>query len=54
MRAGPLAGRGARFAIGAARFAASPVRSQEGAVVYGLLLSGEAAAAEASAAMPVA
>jgi hypothetical protein len=49
-----LAGRGARFAIGAARFAASPVRSQEGAVVYGLLLSGEAAAAEASAAMPVA
>jgi len=49
-----LAGHATRFASASQRFAVSPVRSQEGAVVYGLLLSGGAAAAEASAATPVA
>jgi len=49
-----LIGRGTRLAIGAAHFVVSPVRSQEGAVVYGILVSGAAAAAEASAATPVA
>lgn len=46
-----LAGQPTRFTFeGSAPFATSPVRSAEGAVVYGLLLSGGAAAAEASAA----
>ena len=49
-----LSGHASRFASGPSRFAVSPVRSQEGAVVYGLLLSGAAAAAEASVVMPVA
>jgi hypothetical protein len=44
-----LAGQASRFNCGALRFAASPVRSSEGAIVYGLLLSGAAAEAEATA-----
>ena len=49
-----LAGHASRFTCDSQRFAVSPVRSAEGAVVYGLLLSGAAAAAEASAVTPVA
>jgi hypothetical protein len=49
-----LTGRATRFASASQRFAASPVRSQEGAVVYGLLLTGAAAAVEASSLTPVA
>jgi hypothetical protein len=45
---GALEGRAARFTCGRTAFAVSPVRSPEGAVVYGLLLTGRAAeAAEA-------
>jgi hypothetical protein len=40
-----LEGRAARFTCGATAFAVSPVRSPEGAVVYGLLLIGRAAEA---------
>lgn len=39
---GALNGRPARFACGGTRYAVSPVRSPEGAVVYGVLLSGRA------------
>ena len=43
-----LDGRSTRFTAAGRTFAASPVRSPEGAVIYGLLLSGRAAeAAEA-------
>ena len=46
-----LAGQPTRVTFeGSAPFAISPVRSAEGAVVYGLLLSGEAAASDVSAA----
>ena len=49
-----LVGHASRFAIGGSPFAVSPMRSQEGAVIYGILITGAAAAAEASAATPVA
>ena len=39
---GALNGRSARFTCGGTRYAVSPVRSPEGAVVYGVLLSGRA------------
>ena len=40
-----LDGRSARFTCGGRGYAVSPVRSPEGAIVYGLLLSGRAAEA---------
>jgi len=43
-----LEGRATRFTVAADVFAATPVRCPEGAVVYGLLLSGQAAEAAAS------
>ena len=42
---GALEGRAARFTCGTMAFAVSPVRSPEGAVIYGLLLTGRAAEA---------
>ena len=48
-----LLGQSSRFTCASRLFAASPVRSSEGAVVYGLLLSGAAAEAEAATAKPV-
>ena len=49
-----LAGHASRFSCGSRPFAVSPVQSSEGAVVYGLLLSGAAAEAEAGTATQVA
>lgn len=49
-----LEGQASRFSCGVGyAFAVSPVRSSEGAVVYGLLLSGAAARAEAAAVTPL-
>jgi len=50
-----LLGQASRFACGAAQlFAASPVRSSEGSVLFGLLLSRRVAEAEVAAVTPLA
>jgi len=45
-----LAGEASRFSCGSKPFVASPVRSAEGLILYGVLLSGAAAGSEAAGA----